>query len=92
MRWAVLAPPDGPNAKFAADTKHPNAPAHGMENIPDEGLRALVNIMGGDDVMSDHDISKQLTEEYGGVLLYNAPRIVRLRGDNIQQIICDAIP
>ena len=67
----------------------------GVGNAPRDVSRALVNKMAGGDEMNGHDIARQLTEEYGGELLYNALRISRLVGTpnpHIRQIEGGSIP
>ena len=81
MSQVVIPPEEGPKVKFEHDPAHRKAPAIGMENIPDNVLRALVTKMSREEDQSEQEIFSRLTDEYGGDMLSNDLRIYKLLGD-----------
>ena len=82
MGQAVVPPAERPRVKFEQGPRRPKAPAVGMDNIPDNVLKALAQQMAGEGDLTEQDIANRLTDDYGGGggLLSNALRIFHLLG------------
>ena len=92
MGQALVPPADAPYVKFEFEPRHHKAPAAGMDNSPDNVLKALVHRMSEEEEeeATDQAIVGKLSDDYGGDLLSNALRIYPLLGDlSSSSIGCD---